>query len=62
MKKITYNMSIKLVVNMPNDYDPTDVFVDMGYEFYPPDDRVHILNTDIYDCVIKSNDSKTKVL
>ena len=52
MKTITYDLKIKVEVQMPNDESPRDAFVDLNYEFYPPNDDCEIIDTDIYDMEI----------
>lgn len=48
MKKVTYDVKITVVFEMPDNYDPRDAFIDSEYEFitsWP----VHVGDTDIYD-------------
>jgi len=47
-KTVDYDLHIKVIVNMPADEDPADIFVDMDYEFIVPRDA-EVTDTDIYD-------------
>ena len=52
-KIVTYELSIKVEVEIPDNFDPNDVFIDLDYEFYAPN-HCEILNTDIHDKEITS--------
>jgi len=52
-KIVTYELSIKVQVEMPDNFDPDDVFVDLEYDFYAPN-HCEMIDTDIHDKVITS--------
>ena len=48
MKCVYYDLKIRVEVHMPANEDPSDIFVDMDYEFFTPR-GAEVIDTDIYD-------------
>jgi len=47
-KAVDYDLQIRVTVYMPANEDPTDIFVDMDYEFLVPR-SARVTDTDIYE-------------
>jgi hypothetical protein len=56
MKTVIYNIHVRVNVEMPDDYDPVDAFLDLEYNFIDPSIECSVVDTDIFDYEIKSID------